>query len=61
MECGYRWIRDPPNGAAGGGSCVGVAVHPVTVHVRDSKNLTGPQLAVTPEAWSTFVNEATTG
>jgi hypothetical protein len=27
---------------------------PATVAIRDSKNPTGPQLAVAPAAWSTF-------
>ncbi|MDG9705423.1 DUF397 domain-containing protein [Streptomyces sp. DH37] len=38
-----------------GGECVEVASTPGTVHVRDSKDLTGPVLTVSPEAWSGLV------
>ncbi|AXK36854.1 DUF397 domain-containing protein [Streptomyces armeniacus] len=41
-----------------GGNCVEVDACPGTVHVRDSKNATGPQLAVTPHAWASFVGYA---
>ncbi|KNE81230.1 MULTISPECIES: DUF397 domain-containing protein [Streptomyces] len=39
----------------GGGECVEVATMTASVHVRDSKNLTGPELAVDPHAWSSFI------
>ncbi|MGO4425947.1 DUF397 domain-containing protein, partial [Streptomyces sp. MCAF7] len=29
-----------------------------TVHIRDSKNTTGPILTVTPDAWTQFVGFA---
>ncbi|MFD5834230.1 DUF397 domain-containing protein [Streptomyces collinus] len=32
-----------------------LAVTPGTVHVRDSKNVEGPRLAVTPGAWADFL------
>lgn len=38
-----------------GPECVEVAVAPGTVHVRDSKDKQGPQLAFTPAAWADFV------
>lgn len=38
-----------------GPDCVEVAVAPGTVHVRDSKDKQGPQLAFTPAAWADFV------
>ncbi|MGW8573323.1 DUF397 domain-containing protein [Streptomyces niveus] len=39
-----------------GGECVQVAVGiPGIVPVRDSKNPTGPVLALTPTAWAHFV------
>ncbi|MDX3617206.1 DUF397 domain-containing protein [Streptomyces europaeiscabiei] len=39
-----------------GDDCVEVAVAlPHTIHVRDSKNTTGPQLALSPTAWADFV------
>lgn len=41
--------------AGDGGQCVEVAVAPGTVHVRDSKNKTGPVLAVASDEWAAFV------
>ncbi|MGX1131340.1 hypothetical protein RKD49_003530 [Streptomyces glaucescens] len=40
-----------------GPDCVEVAIAPThsTVHVRDSKRPTGPQLALTPTAWTDFL------
>ncbi|MFI1654052.1 DUF397 domain-containing protein [Streptomyces sp. NPDC020472] len=38
-----------------GGECVEVAAHPTLVHIRDSKNPHGPQLAVSPASWAAFV------
>ncbi|WP_405882272.1 DUF397 domain-containing protein [Streptomyces sp. NBC_01136] len=44
-----------------GDSCVEIATTPDTVHVRDSKNTAGPQLALTPRAWADFVPYASKG
>ncbi|MGW7595004.1 DUF397 domain-containing protein [Streptomyces asiaticus] len=43
-----------------GPECVEVATTPArdTIHIRDSKNPNGPQLAVTPTAWTAFVTYA---
>ncbi|WP_051723164.1 DUF397 domain-containing protein [Streptomyces albus] len=43
----------------GGGECVEVAALTETVHVRDSKDRSGPVLAVSPDAWSSFVGLVT--
>ncbi|MFG2511445.1 DUF397 domain-containing protein [Streptomyces sp. NPDC048584] len=32
-----------------------IAIAPRTIHIRDSKNAAGPQLAVDPVAWASFV------
>lgn len=40
------------------GDCVEVATCPSTVHVRDSKDKEGPQLAFTPAEWAHFVEFA---
>ncbi|MFE4589150.1 DUF397 domain-containing protein [Streptomyces laurentii] len=56
IEIAFDW-RKSSYSSGEGGECVEVAVHPTTVHVRDSKNPVGPQLAVTPAAWSAFVTE----
>ncbi|WP_405614824.1 DUF397 domain-containing protein [Streptomyces sp. NBC_01511] len=38
-----------------GGECVEVATAPTHIHIRDSKQPTGPVLTVAPEAWAGFV------
>ncbi|MFF4825209.1 DUF397 domain-containing protein [Streptomyces sp. NPDC001312] len=49
------WFKSSYSGGNDGNSCVELALTPGTVHVRDSKNVVGPRLAVTPGAWSDFV------
>lgn len=46
--------------AGDGGECVEVAVTSDTVHVRDSKNPTGPVLTFDHHEWAAFVAFATT-
>ncbi|MFI2778161.1 DUF397 domain-containing protein [Streptomyces sp. ALB3] len=41
-----------------GPDCVEVAASVRTVHVRDSKNVPGPQLGFTRAAWTDFVSHA---
>ncbi|MFE6867172.1 DUF397 domain-containing protein [Kitasatospora sp. NPDC057692] len=41
-----------------GAQCVEIAKTPGTVHVRDSKDKSGPQLAFDPAAWHAFVKFA---
>lgn len=48
------WFKSSYSGSEGD-SCVEVAVTEPAVHVRDSKDLTRPSFAVTPERWSAFV------
>ncbi|MCM2576832.1 DUF397 domain-containing protein [Streptomyces meridianus] len=48
------WIKSGHSGGEGG-NCVEVAAAPAAVHVRDSKDRQGPQLAFAPAAWSAFV------
>ncbi len=38
-----------------GPSCVEVATAPAHILVRDSKNPTGPRLALTPATWTAFL------
>lgn len=54
VEIAYNWRKSSYSGGEGG-NCVEVAAHPTTVHVRDSKDPHGPQLAVAPAAWAAFV------
>ncbi|MFK4224177.1 DUF397 domain-containing protein [Streptomyces sp. NPDC019890] len=52
------WFKSSYSSGTEGDSCVEVATSTGTVHVRDSKNLQGPRLAVTSAAWSDFVSYA---
>ncbi|MFI8425905.1 DUF397 domain-containing protein [Streptomyces sp. NPDC085479] len=54
IEVAYDWIKSSYSGGEGG-NCVEVAAHPTTIHVRDSKVPHGPQLALSPASWTTFV------
>ncbi|MEV0534956.1 DUF397 domain-containing protein [Kitasatospora sp. NPDC050463] len=38
-----------------GGNCVEVAASTLAIHVRDSKDKTGPQLCFSPDAWAAFL------
>ncbi|MFC8345889.1 DUF397 domain-containing protein [Streptomyces sp. NPDC057280] len=49
------WFKSSYSGGEGG-ECLEVAVSPGTVHLRDSKNSTGPRLTLTPAAWSAFLS-----
>ncbi|MGW1467577.1 DUF397 domain-containing protein [Streptomyces sp. NPDC002308] len=49
-----RWFKSSHSGAEGG-NCLEVATSPGTVHVRDSKQHTGPVLTLAPDAWTAFV------
>ncbi|WP_406498468.1 DUF397 domain-containing protein [Streptomyces sp. NBC_00846] len=51
------WFKSSYSGSSGD-SCVEVATAPVTVHVRDSKVEQGPQLALSPASWASFVSYA---
>ncbi|MFI5684436.1 DUF397 domain-containing protein [Streptomyces sp. NPDC051636] len=52
------WFKSSYSGGNDGNSCVELAVTPGTVHVRDSKNVEGPRLMLTPGAWADFVTYA---
>jgi hypothetical protein len=49
-----RWFKSSHSGS-NNNDCIEVAVAPGAVHVRDSKDVQGPQLALTATAWSDFV------
>ena len=51
------WIKSSYSGGEGG-NCIEVAASPTAVHVRDSKDREGPELAFTPSAWASFVSYA---
>lgn len=44
-----------------GGQCLEVAIAPDSIHLRDSKNPTGPRLTLTPTAWSAFLSRELLG
>jgi hypothetical protein len=54
VEVAVAWRKSSYSGT-GGGNCVEVAECPGTVQVRDSKDITGPQLVFALSAWEAFV------
>ncbi|WP_327325424.1 DUF397 domain-containing protein [Streptomyces sp. NBC_01210] len=55
---GLDWFKSSYSDSSNGNDCVEVAATTGTVHVRDSKNTQGPQLAFTEARWATFVTYA---
>ncbi|MFF3913218.1 DUF397 domain-containing protein [Streptomyces sp. NPDC001852] len=57
-----RWFKSSYSSSSDPDSCVEVALDwnmtPTTIHIRDSKQTDGPQLALAPEAWVDFVSYA---
>jgi hypothetical protein len=51
------WFKSSYSSGSGD-DCVEVAACPEAVHIRDSKNKQGPQLALSPTAWSSFISYA---
>jgi hypothetical protein len=54
VEVALAWHKSSYS-SGGDGDCVEVATCPTTVHIRDSKNKQGPQLALSPATWADFV------
>ena len=52
------WFKSSYSGSEGD-SCVEVAHVPGAVHVRDSKEKAGPQVAVSASAWGCFLGLVT--
>ncbi|MFB6785949.1 DUF397 domain-containing protein [Streptomyces olivaceus] len=50
-----RWFKSSYSSSSNGNDCIEVAPTLATVHVRDSKQASGPRLALTPRAWTAFV------
>jgi hypothetical protein len=57
VEVALSWHKSSYSGSDGD-ECVEVATCPDTVHVRDSKDQQGPQLAFSPTAWTAFISYA---
>ncbi|MEV7568639.1 DUF397 domain-containing protein [Streptomyces tanashiensis] len=49
-----EWVKSSYSSEEGG-ECVEVASLRGAVHIRDSKNVTGPVLTVGPGAWDAFL------
>ncbi|MCZ7414921.1 DUF397 domain-containing protein [Streptomyces sp. WMMC897] len=60
VEVAMSWHKSSYSSGEGG-ECVEVAECPGTVHVRDSKRLSGPTLSMAPAAWAAFVGFASEG
>ncbi|MFI6544026.1 DUF397 domain-containing protein [Streptomyces prunicolor] len=54
VEIAVSWHKSSYS-SGGDGDCVEVAACPSTIHIRDSKNTQGPQLALTPTTWTEFI------
>ncbi|MEU1802602.1 DUF397 domain-containing protein [Streptomyces sp. NPDC019937] len=54
MSSELAWFKSSYSGGDGG-ECVEVATCSDTIHVRDSKDRQGPQLAFSPAAWTAFI------
>ncbi|MER5787217.1 DUF397 domain-containing protein [Streptomyces sp. NPDC001980] len=57
IEVALSWHKSSYS-SGGSGDCVEVAPCPTTIHIRDSKNRRGPQLALSPAAWANFLTYA---
>ena len=57
VEIALSW-RKSSYSSSGDGDCVEVATCPSTIHIRDSKNTQGPQLALSPTTWTEFIRSA---
>ncbi|MEU5821829.1 DUF397 domain-containing protein [Streptomyces sp. NPDC047803] len=55
---GLEWFKSSYSSSSEGDSCVEVAAAPGAVHVRDSKDLSVPELAFGDAAWAGFVSYA---
>ncbi|MFI2377088.1 DUF397 domain-containing protein [Streptomyces sp. NPDC018964] len=53
-----RWFKSSYSDSSNSNECVEVAIVPGAVHVRDSKDVEGPRLALTRQAWADFVAHA---
>ncbi|MFD5727355.1 MULTISPECIES: DUF397 domain-containing protein [unclassified Streptomyces] len=53
-----RWFKSSYSDSSNPNDCVEVAAAPGAVHVRDSKDLSVPELAFGETAWAGFVSYA---
>ncbi|MGW8874202.1 DUF397 domain-containing protein [Streptomyces mirabilis] len=57
VEVALSWRKSTYSGDDSG-DCVEVATCPTAIHIRDSKQTPGPQLALSPTTWTEFVEFA---
>ncbi|MGP9019197.1 DUF397 domain-containing protein [Streptomyces sp. BR1] len=55
VEVALEWRKSSYSDSSNGEDCVEIAATPDLVHVRDSKNIEGPRLGFTPQAWGDFI------
>ncbi|MEU9333925.1 DUF397 domain-containing protein [Streptomyces sp. NPDC048290] len=55
VEVALDWFKSSYSDSNNPNDCVEVATTLGTVHVRDSKNVDGPRLALGPAAWTEFL------
>ncbi|MGW2409688.1 DUF397 domain-containing protein [Streptomyces sp. NPDC001739] len=60
IEVALSW-RKSSYSSGSSGDCIEIAACPTTVHIRDSKDKTGPRLSVPAHAWAAFVSYAAQG
>ncbi|GHA08842.1 DUF397 domain-containing protein [Streptomyces echinoruber] len=53
------WFKSSHSDSSDINDCVEVAMTPRTIHVRDSKNASGPRLALSPATWAGFITHVT--
>jgi hypothetical protein len=58
IEPELEWFKSSYSTGEAGSDCLEVAATPSTLHVRDSKNTPGPQLAFATRTWADFVTYA---
>ncbi|MEU2558961.1 DUF397 domain-containing protein [Streptomyces longispororuber] len=61
VEVALEWTKSSYSDSSDINDCVEIATTPTTVHIRDSKNAEGPQLAFASRAWRDFVAHASGG
>ena len=54
MSTALHWFKSSYSSDQGG-QCLEVATSPRTIHIRDSKHITGPTLTVTRDSWTSFL------
>ncbi|QHC21535.1 DUF397 domain-containing protein [Streptomyces sp. GS7] len=57
IEIALSWHKSS-HSSGDSGDCIEIATCPTTVHIRDSKDQDGPQLAVPAGSWAAFVSYA---